>query len=458
MPQRSHPPLQFFIADDRLYFTADPANERTSGRTRYICLDRVPVRPLPHRRRHFDPTTMTTPDIGVSIVDTRVLAHLGVKLKPNTCFGIVSGAHTYFLAADTPEEARRWVKALRSTWVHCFKHTLRGTDHIDSQVQETSRLMAHNQLLTQSLREMEGKAAGADSEYWKSWLEEKAKNRQLEEQMVDLALYEVEVKTGKMKGADTDARVYIEMYGPYDQVTTGELRLVNADTHQKSYTRDGLDLFLVTAKNVGLPNSIKVWHDNTGRHPDWFLECIRIRKKDSVSKLHPSEQSFGRGTPSASPSKFGPGSGGKFLSASNTATRGAVQGAPSVFSPGRTSVVASPHKATFTLGRTSAWAVFPCGRWFSTSLEDCRISRTLFAGHSTPLIQYKVSLSLFIHTVWTIQASLFGVCSDAMILFPIMPGGGGDERHARSRDRGQCPFDHAWHLGRWKEAPSYLWA
>ena len=34
----------------------------------------------------------------------RVLAHLGVKLKPSTCFGIVSGAHTYFLAADTSEE------------------------------------------------------------------------------------------------------------------------------------------------------------------------------------------------------------------------------------------------------------------------------------------------------------------------------------------------------------------
>ena len=36
----------------------------------------------------------------------RVLAHLGVNLKANTCFGVVSGAHTYFLAADTPEEVR----------------------------------------------------------------------------------------------------------------------------------------------------------------------------------------------------------------------------------------------------------------------------------------------------------------------------------------------------------------
>ena len=33
----------------------------------------------------------------------------------------------------------------------------------------------------------------------RNWLEEKARNRQLEEQLVDLALYEIEVKTGGMK-------------------------------------------------------------------------------------------------------------------------------------------------------------------------------------------------------------------------------------------------------------------
>lgn len=54
-----------------MYYTADPSSERTTTRTRYISLDRVPVRPLPHRRRRFDPSTMTTPDIGVSLVDTR---------------------------------------------------------------------------------------------------------------------------------------------------------------------------------------------------------------------------------------------------------------------------------------------------------------------------------------------------------------------------------------------------
>jgi hypothetical protein len=48
------------------------------------------------------------------------------------------------------------------------------------------------------------------------------------------------------QGASTDARVYIEMYGPYDSVTTGDIRLVNADSHQRSYTRGALDLFIVS--------------------------------------------------------------------------------------------------------------------------------------------------------------------------------------------------------------------
>lgn len=32
------------------------------------------------------------------------MSHLNVKLLPDTCFGIVSGSHTYFLAAESPKE------------------------------------------------------------------------------------------------------------------------------------------------------------------------------------------------------------------------------------------------------------------------------------------------------------------------------------------------------------------
>ena len=77
-------------------------------------------------------------------------------LQPDSC-----------LPLPCPSQARCWVKALRSTWVHCYQHTLRGTSTIDGNLADTSRLLAQNQQLSASLRTMEGQAAGADSEYWR---------------------------------------------------------------------------------------------------------------------------------------------------------------------------------------------------------------------------------------------------------------------------------------------------
>ena len=36
----------------------------------------------------------------------RVLGQVGIELRPRTCFGIVSGSHTFFLSAESPEEVR----------------------------------------------------------------------------------------------------------------------------------------------------------------------------------------------------------------------------------------------------------------------------------------------------------------------------------------------------------------
>lgn len=41
-------------------------------------------------------------------------------------------------------------------------------------------------------------------------------------------------------------------------------------------------------------------------------------------------------------------------------------------------------------GTWGPWVTFPCQRWFSTQIDDFRISRLLFAGHNNPLVQYKV--------------------------------------------------------------------
>lgn len=40
-----------------------------AGEVRYIALDRIPVRPLPHRQHEFDPLARSHPDVGVTLVD-----------------------------------------------------------------------------------------------------------------------------------------------------------------------------------------------------------------------------------------------------------------------------------------------------------------------------------------------------------------------------------------------------
>lgn len=160
-------------------------------------------------------------------------------------------------------------------------------------------------------------------------MEEKARNSLLESKLVNSATYELVVRTGNIKGAATDARVYVELYGP-DAMTagpllgpphtgclltanraaspvtapaactgggnstggssgplsatvdsSGEVRLFDADSSVKPFQRGAADSFTLACYNVGLPARLKVWHDNTGRYPDWFLLDIKVRKQGS---------------------------------------------------------------------------------------------------------------------------------------------------------------------------------
>lgn len=150
----------------------------------------------------------------------------------------------------------------------------------------------------------------------RKWVEQKARNSVLESKLTNSATYELVVRTGNIKGAATDARVYIELYGP-DALTpgallgaannrpaspapaaaqpacgspggsclsatadsSGEVRLFDADSAVRPFQRGATDSFTIACCNVGLPARLKVWHDNTGRYPDWFLLDIRVRKK-----------------------------------------------------------------------------------------------------------------------------------------------------------------------------------
>lgn len=40
-----------------------------AGEVRYIALDRIPVRPLPHRQHELQPMERSHPDVGVTVVE-----------------------------------------------------------------------------------------------------------------------------------------------------------------------------------------------------------------------------------------------------------------------------------------------------------------------------------------------------------------------------------------------------
>eukprot|EP00775_Hariotina_reticulata_P013433 gene13433-13561_t len=375
---------QFYLEDDRLcYCQADAAAQASAGLTnssaegvslatttftsglsasvsstaalaaghvKYIALDRIPARPLPVRQHELDPMQRSHPDVGVAIIDARVLTGQPAKGPKRAVFSLVAGSHTHYLAAETLREAQIWVSVIRETWLHCFSHTARATGTISTTTGAavvSQRLIAENTLLRESVQELNVKVSQSEGEYWRKWVEEKAKNSVLESQLVNVCAYEISVKTGNLKGAGTDARCYLELFGS-DYAATGapsspaakppetstdvatnvastftvgggEIRLLDLDSAATPFKRGATDLFTVLCQNIGLPTKLKVWHDNTGKHPDWFLAEIKARKKG-----------------------------------------------------------------------TKDWVTFPCNRWLSTDQDDGRICRELVAGHSKPQVSYKV--------------------------------------------------------------------
>ncbi len=93
----------------------------------------------------------------------------------------------------------------------------------------------------------------------RKWIEEKAKNQLLTSKLVDSALYEVQVVTGAAKGAGTDARVYMEMFGVEEGTSSGEVRLLDVDSRQAPFKRGATDCFAVSGVGRCLWSCVLVW-------------------------------------------------------------------------------------------------------------------------------------------------------------------------------------------------------
>ncbi|XP_071750893.2 lipoxygenase homology domain-containing protein 1 [Centroberyx gerrardi] len=96
-----------------------------------------------------------------------------------------------------------------------------------------------------------------------------------EEEMVEKTTYTIQVQTGDLGGAGTDANVFFMAFGEYGD--TGTLPLRDSSNRNK-FERKMKDVFTFPDMlSVGELSKIRVWHDNKGPAPGWYLEYIDLK-------------------------------------------------------------------------------------------------------------------------------------------------------------------------------------
>ncbi|XP_063170897.1 polycystin-1 [Candoia aspera] len=93
--------------------------------------------------------------------------------------------------------------------------------------------------------------------------------------------YEILVKTGWGKGSGTTAHVGITLYGMDSKSGHRHLDDDNA------FRRNSLDIFqIATERNLGSVWKIRIWHDNKGLNPAWFLQHVVVRDLQTYKSYH----------------------------------------------------------------------------------------------------------------------------------------------------------------------------
>lgn len=97
---------------------------------------------------------------------------------------------------------------------------------------------------------------------------------------LSLFKYQVAVQTGNVRGAETDANVFITIIGSAGSTGRKELK-----PQKDSFSRNKRDVFILHHDDIGQIEKIALGHDNSGAHPAWFcesVEVVNIRNGDSA--------------------------------------------------------------------------------------------------------------------------------------------------------------------------------
>ncbi|XP_076613401.1 lipoxygenase homology domain-containing protein 1 [Chaetodon auriga] len=85
-------------------------------------------------------------------------------------------------------------------------------------------------------------------------------------------VYEVVTVTGDVKGAGTDANVFVTLFGDFG--VTPKVHL--ASKSRTAFEKNKTDIFRIKTHNVGPMRKLRIEHDNTGMNASWFLDRVVV--------------------------------------------------------------------------------------------------------------------------------------------------------------------------------------
>uniref|UniRef100_A0A8C5BSP8 Polycystic kidney disease 1 like 2b n=1 Tax=Gadus morhua TaxID=8049 RepID=A0A8C5BSP8_GADMO len=95
--------------------------------------------------------------------------------------------------------------------------------------------------------------------------------------------YMLTVNTGHRRGASTSSQVAVTLQGEEGESEPHHL----TDSEKPVFERGGMDMFLLTTPfSIGELQSIRVWHDNSGEHPAWYINKVMVQDLETGQKWH----------------------------------------------------------------------------------------------------------------------------------------------------------------------------
>uniref|UniRef100_A0A3B3TLH8 Lipoxygenase homology PLAT domains 1 n=1 Tax=Poecilia latipinna TaxID=48699 RepID=A0A3B3TLH8_9TELE len=85
-------------------------------------------------------------------------------------------------------------------------------------------------------------------------------------------IYEVVTVTGDVKGAGTDANVFVTLFGDFGVSPKVHLASKSRNAFEKNKT----DVFRIKTQNIGPIKKLRIEHDNTGMSASWFLDRVVV--------------------------------------------------------------------------------------------------------------------------------------------------------------------------------------